>query len=365
MRERYVVPLGIVGGLLSIAAGIGPWPDAIPVVADVAALPVGLGALLIVLGLVRFVGGPRSLALLVGLTGLLAVATGIYGYWAHLAEASAALWAALVLVLGGALGTVAALGDWLGIAPGAAKRKSVGAAIGALLGFGGLFMIFVWANLLAILAYALVVGEPSEIQLIVVSQVSLGLGTATVAAVYIGLTDRGWDYIDVRLPSLRGIGWVVAGVIGLLAILIAAGQVLTLVDVPQPEHGIVEVAEGNPDVLLVLIPASLLIIGPGEELLFRNIVQKSLYDHFSTPGAIVVASIIFGLAHFLAYGATASTGGVLLVITLLSLLLGAIYARTGNVVIPAIIHGLYNAVLFASLYVELTTGSGGLVVGLP
>ncbi|MFP4627658.1 MAG: CPBP family intramembrane glutamic endopeptidase, partial [Halobacteriales archaeon] len=269
-------------------------------------------------------------------------------------------------LVGGSLAVVAAIGDWLDVDPPAARRKSIGAGVAALLGFGGLAMIFIWANLLAIVAYLLAAGEPSEIQLIVVSQVSLGLGTATVAGIYLAYTDRDWGFLDVRWPSLREVGWVVAGAIGLLAILIAAGEALTLLDVPQPEHGVVEVAEGNPDVLLVLIPASLLVIGPGEELLFRNIVQKSLYDRFTTMGAIVVASVIFGLAHFLAYGASADTAGVLAIITLLSLLLGAIYARTGNVVVPAVIHGIYNAVLFASLYVELTADSGaGWILGLP
>ncbi len=42
----------------------------------------------------------------------------------------------------------------------------------------------------------------------------------------------------------------------------------------------------NPDVLLLLIPASFLLIGPGEELLFRGVVQGRLRDYFGLMSGV-------------------------------------------------------------------------------
>lgn len=358
--------MAVLGAVLVAGAGLAEWPDAVPVEGGFAVVPVALAVAVVLLALVRTVhaGWGRSIAALVGVFGATAIAFGTYGYWAFLVEQTSMLWGALLTLLGGSIVAVGALADWFDVDRTQARRKVYAATIGALLGFGGLAAIVVWAYVLSLGPFLWTGGEPSEIQLIAVSQVSLGLGTATIALLYLAVTDREFGFIDVRMPSLGEVGWVVGGVIGLFAVLIAASQLLTLLDTPVPEHGIVETARGNPDVLLLLIPASVLIIGPGEELLFRNIVQKSLYEHFSTASAIVVASIIFGLAHFVAYGATASTASIMLVIFGLSLLLGGIYARTGNVVVPAVIHGIYNALQFAALYYDLTSGDAAWVVGL-
>ncbi len=365
MKARYAPPVAIVGAIVLAAAGVATWPELVPVIAGVAVWPPAVAVVVVTIALVRHfnVGSGRALAgALVGV-GVLAIALGAYGYWAHLVEGTAALWGAIGVIVGGAIVTVAGVSDWFEIETPAARRKTSAAVTATVLGFGGLAAIFVWANVLSIGPFIWSGGEPPEMQLIAVSQLSLGLGTGTIAGIYLAVTDRSWAFFDVRVPSLREVGWIVGGAIGLFAILIAANLLLTLVDAPVPEHGVVETARGNPDILLFLIPASLLIIGPGEELLFRNIVQKSLYANFSTIGAIVIASLIFGLAHFLAYGATASTASIMIVIFGLSLLLGGIYARTKNVVVPAIIHGLYNAVQFAALYIELTSSDAAWLVG--
>jgi len=127
--------------------------------------------------------------------------------------------------------------------------------------------------------------------------------------------------------------------------------------VDAASHSVVRAAEANPEILLVLIPLSYLVIGPGEELLYRNVIQKSLYGSFSRRGAIVVASAIFAGAHIFAYSSPDSgplaTVATLLVIFALSLVLGTAYERTDNVLVPALIHGTFNAIAFAVTYAQL------------
>ncbi|WP_338729926.1 type II CAAX endopeptidase family protein [Haladaptatus sp. DJG-WS-42] len=184
-----------------------------------------------------------------------------------------------------------------------------------------------------------------------------GLGLALSAIAYLKLREIGLDYIDIRMPSKRDLAYAVGGVVVLYGAAIAISIVLQSLGLSGAESSIEQQArEGNPTLLLVLIPLSWLVIGPGEELVFRNIVQKSLYDSFSERAAVVVASCIFALIHIPQYySATnpASTFTTLVVIFILSLLLGETYRRTGNLVVPILIHGTFNAVQFFQLYVQL------------
>jgi CAAX amino terminal protease family. len=100
------------------------------------------------------------------------------------------------------------------------------------------------------------------------------------------------------------------------------------------------------------------VIGPGEELLSRNIVQKHLYDGFSRPAAVVVGTAIFAAIHLPAYatGPPPAVFATLLQLFGISLVLGVVYERTENVVVPALVHGTYNAVQFGFAYLAITSG---------
>jgi hypothetical protein len=117
---------------------------------------------------------------------------------------------------------------------------------------------------------------------------------------------------------------------------------------------------GDPVVILPFIPLSLLIIGPAEELVYRNLIQKPLYDAFSRRGAVLTASVIFALMHIPQYsppGASAiETLNALVLVFVLSLVLAIAYERTDNIVVPILIHGSFNAIQFLLLYVTLVSG---------
>jgi membrane protease YdiL (CAAX protease family) len=221
----------------------------------------------------------------------------------------------------------------------------------AVVGCAGLLAAQVATLLIAIPIVPLL--EPlSDIELVVLSQVGMALGTVVVAGGYLAVTDRDRSFIDVRRPTLRDLGWTVGGLVVLFGTLFAISLLLQSVGVESADHSTAQQAQENPEMLLALIPLAILIIGPFEELLYRNVIQKSLYERFSRFGAVAVGSVIFASVHALAYG-TSSPGAVIAslgTIFGLSIVLGTIYERTDNLLVPALIHGVYNALLFTNLY---------------
>jgi len=184
-----------------------------------------------------------------------------------------------------------------------------------------------------------------------------GIGLVIVAGVYLRIHDLDLGYVDVAFPSLRDLGYTVFGVVVLLAGIVAISLLFFELGIQGAQHSIVEQASenNNPELLLALVPLSLVVVGPTEELFFRNIVQKSLYDHFDRRHAVVVASVLFALIHFPAYytstlQAAASSVAVILV---LSLVLGEWYRRTDNLVVPILVHGIFNAIQFSLAYVQV------------
>lgn len=95
--------------------------------------------------------------------------------------------------------------------------------------------------------------------------------------------------------------------------------------------------------------ASILLIAPGEELLFRCVLQNRLEYSFDTSGAIIGSSTLFGLIHIPNY--TGDTVAIAIAILALSIIGGVfayVYSRSGNILVPVLTHGLYNAILSIS-----------------
>lgn len=180
-----------------------------------------------------------------------------------------------------------------------------------------------------------------------------------LGAVWLFLRRSGRDasYLDVEWPGVRDVGYGLLGFVGGFAALLAVGWLVSLLDLSTTPNAVLEPGlAGDTTYLLVLIPLVLLVNAPAEELLYRNVVQKSLYGHFSKPGAVVLASAVFAVVHLPAYfnPNLGATGVSLAVVFVGSLVFGWVYARTDNVVVPAVVHGLFNAVQIALLYVYLT-----------
>jgi hypothetical protein len=77
------------------------------------------------------------------------------------------------------------------------------------------------------------------------------------------------------------------------------------------------------------------IAGFGEELLFRGVVQQAAGRALGDVGGLLVASVAFGLVHFLsaAYAAFA---------TVIGLYCGWLWLASDNLLVPMVAHGLYD-----------------------
>jgi len=254
---------------------------------------------------------------------------------------------------GGVLALALARADWLSIPGERLLAQARLATEGTAVGLAGIASIVVWGSL-----FVSVAGDGGPVVETTLSTVALGIGTGTVAAAYLAWSDRGWAFVDARMPDRREWGYVVVGVVLLLVSNLAISALFGWLGVESTTHSLVRAAQDDPEILLPLVPLSYLVVGPGEELLYRNVVQKSLGTGFSKPGAVVVASTIFAAVHLPAYADPDGTALALLntlaVVFVLSLILGAAYERTGNLVVSALIHGSFNAVAFAVAYAEIT-----------
>jgi len=249
------------------------------------------------------------------------------------------------------------------------------------LGFGSILLLTI--------AFSLSLGagvQITQVQTLVLGLITVqGIGCPVIAYTYIKLrpairaklrevfsysADSDEFEIGVSVPSFREVGIVVLGYASAMGGLVVVATVITtlvsIFGIETATNQAAEVGMENPDVLLLLIPASFLLIGPGEELLFRGVVQGRIRDYFGPISGVAIASVIFAGIHYPALSGGSATGKLVAVSALLipSLILGTTYEYTDNVVVPSLIHGAYNATLFTGLYVtvkfsgELSSAAG-------
>ncbi|WP_338740314.1 CPBP family intramembrane glutamic endopeptidase [Haloplanus salilacus] len=206
--------------------------------------------------------------------------------------------------------------------------------------------------------------EPSPATLLVISLVSIqGIAFGGVALTYLRLRDRSLRNLGVRVPSVREVLIVVVGYAAAFVAAVTGALVVSVTGAPAGENQVAEFASADPTVLLWLVPASILLIGPGEELLFRGIVQGRLRETFDAVPGVVLASALFAGVHYVAL--TGGAGGRLVTVTVLffpALVFGGVYELTDNLVVPSLVHGAYNATLFAFAYLAIRLSETG---GLP
>lgn len=182
-----------------------------------------------------------------------------------------------------------------------------------------------------------------------------GIGFGGAALVYLSNADRGWELVRVSVPGLRTLAAIVGGYLLLVAAYFGINVLFTVLEVPMASSDIVQTGFQNPDLLLLLIPLSVLLVGPAEELLYRGVIQGRLRTVMGPTYAIVMTSALFAPIHI--FGLSGSPLGVIAMlgtVFFLSLFLGALYEYTGNLVVPALVHGLYNATQFVFAYLQVT-----------
>jgi membrane protease YdiL (CAAX protease family) len=236
------------------------------------------------------------------------------------------------------------------------------AAVAATLAVGG----YAVGNVVVLVLAGLLEGAGIPVldrpaRLLVVSTFGLqGLGFGGVALVYLRRTGRGLAFVRASVPSLRDVAWIVVGFPLLFGVYLAVTNGLAAAGVPIGESDVINAVRGVPEVALALAALSILLVGPAEELLYRGIVQRTFGRAVGPVGAILATSAVFAAIHYPAVsGSVEARLAVVLVIFVSAVGLGSLYEWTGNLVVPALVHGLFNATQFVAVYVE----TAGVVIG--
>ena len=352
--DRFVPTVGFVLAGFGLAAGLLPWTSLVAR-GPIESVPGVLFALLALAGFAarRYGVRDRRLSLLAGL-GAAGLAVAASATILHPTATAEGVGAGTVLgFLLGVLTVGVAVADSLALGRAAFLRRAHLVTGAFFVGVTGLFVGVVFS-----MGSYLVFPVSGAIATSGIGTAAFSIGLGVVAVGYLRVTDRGWSYLDLARPTRRGWLYVVGGTFGMFLLLGALGVVSQVLGLPSAEHGIIEQARGQPVLLLAFVPLSWLLIGPGEELLSRNIVQKHLYDGFSRASSVLVGTGVFAAIHLPAYatGPPPAIFATLVQLFGISLVLGVVYERTENVVVPALVHGTYNAVQFAAAYVAITTG---------
>lgn len=175
---------------------------------------------------------------------------------------------------------------------------------------------------------------------------------------------RGFDaddivaYLGIRWPSpLEAVIAAVGPFAAIVAVFIALIVVTSFVSEPAPNQGS-QVALENPSIIPALVGVMLLVVGPCEEFLFRGVIQSRARETFSAAPAIVLSAAVFAPVHIvsLAGGGLTAMLATISVLFVPALLFGAVYEYTGNLVVVAVMHGLYNSLILTMIYIAITYG---------
>jgi len=210
-----------------------------------------------------------------------------------------------------------------------AKARALGEALAVAVIAAAVGVALPWAAISAIFAAGVELKPTGVIALSIL--LTQGVSFGGVALLYLAVR-RGRIRVPLRWPTATDLQWMTGG--SLLG-----------------EHQLQDLGASNPEIFILLIPLSFLLIGPGEELLFRGVVQGRLRQTFGAGAAIGLAAVTFAAMHLMALsGPLAARLTAVTVLALPSLVFGLAYERSGNVAVPAVIHGTYNAVLLAASY---------------
>lgn len=245
--------------------------------------------------------------------------------------------------------------DIEGVRPSASPGRSLLAAVALGLGGYGFAIVIVGVTALVLIQAGIPLMDRPTLQLAISVVMGQGVAFGTFALVYLAYTDRGLSFIRARIPTVRDLGWSVGGLIALFAGLIALSVLFSALGIQSATNTVEQLGEQNPTVFLLLVPLSFLFIGPGEELLYRGVVQGRLREAFGPWIAIGVASFIFAIVHVFSLRGQGKIAYIAILLVL-SPILGLAYERTENLVVPSLIHGAFNAVQFYVAYLGATGG---------
>lgn len=179
------------------------------------------------------------------------------------------------------------------------------------------------------------------------------LGMGVIGAAYLWWRSE-TTFFQVGVPDLRDAATVVVGFVTIFVASVGLSLIIQQLGVQAADNQVVQQGQQNPTIFLYMIPVTILLVAPAEELIFRGIVQGLFRRAYGVVPAVVLASALFGVAHWLALTGGGSRLTYVAIAGILGVVLGVSYEFTENLTVPVVIHGLWNAYLFGSQYAAAT-----------
>jgi|AZIH01.1.fsa_nt_gi membrane protease YdiL (CAAX protease family) len=145
--------------------------------------------------------------------------------------------------------------------------------------------------------------------------------------------------IPVQLSGpglLPSVFYGMLGAVGTYALLLVLTRIPGLFpdNLERQMQGLYNFASGYSPAVLILLS---LLAGAGEELLFRGAVQGWLMEYSSPSAAVLTASVLFGLVHYVSFT-------YFLVATGLGLVLGGAYVLSESLLLVMVWHAVYDMI---------------------
>ncbi|MFW6436852.1 MAG: type II CAAX prenyl endopeptidase Rce1 family protein [Halococcoides sp.] len=229
-------------------------------------------------------------------------------------------------------------------------------------------LVFAWSQLLSVVVAlgATLLGLPVLVRFALLLLVGELLAYAAVSVVIaVGSRRLGRPIVRIRVPTLFDLLLVTVGSILSIGILYSFSLLMVWLGIDAASHNIAELGQQSPFIFLIGAVLSIPVIGLSEELFFRGVVQDLLGEATPRSVAVVVASVLFAVPHLLSYlpgedaltvAAFQSAAVSLTMLFVIGLVLGAIYEASDNVVVPAVVHGVFNGFQFLIAFLVTIVG---------
>jgi membrane protease YdiL (CAAX protease family) len=148
---------------------------------------------------------------------------------------------------------------------------------------------------------------------------------------------------------------IFVGVAILLVLLLFNPNTINLLNRPNPALNV------SHQLAWIMVPYSILIVGPAEEYLFRGFMYGALLEAFDDHHWLTLAfasSVLFGAVH-LYYATTYGVASLILFTDLITFGMAmslTYYFSKGNLLVPSLIHGAYDATGFIGVAVSVDLG---------
>ena len=212
-----------------------------------------------------------------------------------------------------------------------------------------------WALFFGVVLFFVVVGVMNWLLRPVISaewsHVVSGVVMAVVLALWAQLSTRGrvWGMGPVGRAFVVGVAaWLIAyplaNTFGIAIELIVQAPHLEQVAVRE-----MKALLGQPLLFWLTAAVAVFVIPVAEEILFRGLLQGWLVRVMHPAWAILLSSLLFAAAHY-APSQGAYNAVIMAQLFPLGLVLGHLYRRQRSLLAPITLHGLFNAITLAALW---------------